>query len=340
MPPLIEFRNVSKIFGGGLFDRQRTVALENFSMTINDAPPLITAVVGESGSGKTTLARLLLGLETPTHGEVLYRGRNVATMHGTDRRQFLHDVQFVFQDPYGVYNPFYKVDHVLTKPIAKFKLASSRAEARKLIDTVLETVGLRPEETLGRYPHQMSGGQRQRVMVARALLLKPRLIIADEPVSMVDASLRATILGNLQELNEKFGISIIYITHDLATGYQISHNMIVLYHGAVSEAGAVEHVVQNPQHPYTQLLMDSIPRAVPERTWQRDSTTSNMAKPSAGHVGCKFAERCPHVMAQCNESQPPFYRTDPQRVVSCFLYADAPLLQNDSLDAVFVNPVR
>jgi peptide/nickel transport system ATP-binding protein len=337
MAPLIEFRKVSKIFGGGLFDKKRTVALENFSMTIDDAPPLITAVVGESGSGKTTLARLLLGLETPTEGEVLYRGRSVARMNRGERRQFLHDVQFVFQDPYGVYNPFYKVDHVLTKPIAKFKLASSRKEARKLIDTVLETVGLRPEETLGRYPHQMSGGQRQRVMVARALLLKPRLIIADEPVSMVDASLRATILGNLQELNQKFGISIIYITHDLATGYQISHNMIVLYHGAVSEAGDVEHVVQNPQHPYTQLLMTSIPRAVPERTWKRERTTANMTAPAAGHVGCKFADRCPHVMAQCTEAPPPLYRTDPQRVVSCFLFAGAPTLQSDGLNTVFAN---
>src|SRR5215212_2115167 len=182
MTPLIEFRNVTKVFGGGVFDKKRTVALEDFSMTLNDTPPLSTAVVGESGSGKTTLARLLLALEKPTQGEVLYRGRNVHTMNKTERRQFLHDVQFVFQDPYGVYNPFYKVDHVLTKPIAKFKLANSRRAARKLMEEVLETVGLRPEETLGRYPHQMSGGQRQRIMVARALLLKPRLIVADEPV--------------------------------------------------------------------------------------------------------------------------------------------------------------
>ena len=253
------------------------------------------------------------------------------------RRQFLHDVQFVFQDPYGVYNPFYKVDHVLTKPIAKFKLAKSRQEARRLIETVLETVGLHPEETLGRYPHQMSGGQRQRVMVARALLLKPRLIVADEPVSMVDASLRATILGNLQKLNQEFGISIIYITHDLATGFQISHNMIVLYHGAVTEAGAVEHVVQDPQHPYTQLLMNSIPRAIPERTWHRDGATTTISKPAAGHVGCKFAERCPHVMAQCGETHPPLYRTAAKRAVACYLYPDAPTLQVDGLEAVFAS---
>jgi peptide/nickel transport system ATP-binding protein len=336
MTALIEFRNVSKIFGGGLFDKKRTVALENFSMTINEVPPLITAVVGESGSGKTTLARLLLGLETPSTGEVLFRGRNVHAMSQSERRQFLHDVQFVFQDPYGVYNPFYKVDHVLTKPIAKFKLASSRQEARKLIENVLETVGLRAEETLGRYPHQMSGGQRQRIMVARALLLKPKLIIADEPVSMVDASLRATILGNLQELNEKFGISIIYITHDLATGFQISHNMIVLYHGAVSEAGEVNRVVGEPQHPYTQLLMNSIPLPVPERMWHRDNTPPP-TKPAADFQGCKFANRCPHVMERCQTQQPPLYQTETQRVVSCYLYEEnAPTLDRAGLEKVFV----
>ncbi|MFN8495526.1 MAG: ABC transporter ATP-binding protein [Caldilineaceae bacterium] len=335
MTPLIEFRNVTKIFGGGVFDKKQTIALENFSMSLADAPPLITAVVGESGSGKTTLARLLLGLEAPTQGEVLYRGRNIHAMSKTERQQFLHDVQFVFQDPYGVYNPFYKVDHVLSKPIAKFKLADSRRTARKLMEEVLETVGLRPEETLGRYPHQMSGGQRQRIMVARALLLKPRLIIADEPVSMVDASLRATILGNLQKLNQEFGISIIYITHDLATGYQISHNMIVLYHGAVAEAGDVAHVVQQPQHPYTQLLMNSIPLAVPERTWRRERSNVSVTKPASGHVGCKFADRCPQVMAICNEKQPALYRTNPQRVVACYLHQDAPSLQNAGLETVF-----
>ena len=336
MAPLIEFRNVTKIFGGGVFDKKRTTALENFSMTLADAPPLITAVVGESGSGKTTLARLLLGLETPTAGEVRYRDRNIATLDKTARRQFLHDVQFIFQDPYGVYNPFYKVDHVLTKPIAKFKLAKSKQEARKLIETTLETVGLRPEETLGRYPHQMSGGQRQRIMVARALLLRPRLIIADEPVSMVDASLRATILGNLQKLNQEFGISIIYITHDLATGYQISHNMIVLYHGAVAEAGDVTQVVQQPQHPYTQLLMNSIPLAVPERTWQREGANgASVIKPAAGQLGCKFADRCPHVMPLCAEKVPALYRTHPQRVVACYLHQDAPPLENAGLETVF-----
>jgi peptide/nickel transport system ATP-binding protein len=167
-------------------------------------------------------------------------------------RAFRRDVQVIFQDPYEVYNPFYRVDHVLTTPVSKFKLASTKAEARAVIEGALEAVGLRPEETLGRFPHQLSGGQRQRVMVARALLLRPRLILADEPVSMVDASLRATILASLHAMTLERGISIIYITHDLATAYQISENIVVLYRGSVAEAGAVELVVKRPEHPYTQ----------------------------------------------------------------------------------------
>lgn len=335
--PLIEFRNVTKVFGGGLFDKNRTVALEKFNMTLYEEPPQITAVVGESGSGKTTLARLLLGLETPSEGQVLFRGQNIHTMNKEERRNFLLDVQFIFQDPFGVYNPFYKVDHVLLKPLQKFKLVSTKREAYEKIEDVLETVGLRPEETLGRYPHQMSGGQRQRVMVARSLLLNPKLIVADEPVSMVDASLRATILSNLQRLNEEFGISIIYITHDLATGYQISHNMLVLYHGAVAEAGDVDLVVNDPQHPYTQLLMDSIPQAIPERTWhQGKQETAAIVRPAADHVGCQFANRCPAVMQRCRENTPPVYQTDPHRGVTCFLHEETSTVAPEGIEKLFV----
>src|SRR4029077_18539785 len=147
--------------------------------------------------------------------------------------EFRHEVQAIFQDPFEVFNPFYKVDHLLTVPVAKFRLPKSKTETRDRIEQALVSVGLRPEETLGRYPHQLSGGQRQRLTVARALLPKPRLIIADEPVSMVDASLRATILGSLRKLNEEFGISVLYITHDLTTAYQISQNIIVMYGGSV-----------------------------------------------------------------------------------------------------------
>jgi peptide/nickel transport system ATP-binding protein len=176
-------------------------------------------------------------------------------------------VQAIFQDPFGVYNSFYKVDHVLTTPIAKFKLAKSRQETRQLIEQALRSVGLRPEDTLGRYPHQLSGGQRQRTMVARTLLLRPKVIVADEPVSMVDASLRVTVLANLLQLKQQFGISLVYITHDLATAYQISDRIIVLHRGTVVEAGDPEQVVKHPEHPYTKLLIGSIPMPDPSQGW-------------------------------------------------------------------------
>jgi len=204
--PLLEARRVTRVFGGSMFGKKRvTVALSDFTLAVDVEPPSITAIVGESGSGKTTLARTLLGLTAPTSGEVRYRGTDLRSLARDQKRRFLRDVQVIFQDPYEVYNPFYKVDHVLETPIQKFGLASGQ-QARVLIEETLEAVGLRPAETLGRYPHQLSGGQRQRIMVARAVLLRPRLIIADEPVSMVDSSLRATILESLRDLNKRLGI--------------------------------------------------------------------------------------------------------------------------------------
>ena len=250
------------------------IAVGDFSLAIADEPPSITALVGESGSGKTTLARLLLGLIEPSGGAVLYKGADIRALSGTDLRSFRRDVQVIFQDPFEAYNPFYRVDHVLETPVLNFGLADSRREARRMIEETLRVVGLRPEETLGRYPHQLSGGQRQRIMVARALLIRPRVIIADEPVSMVDASLRATILTSLRELHDKFGISLIYITHDLTTAYQVSQNVIVLYRGLVAEAGDVEKVVGDPKHPYTRLLIGSIPYPDPSRPWTGEEAPS------------------------------------------------------------------
>jgi ABC-type oligopeptide transport system ATPase subunit len=264
---LVELRRVTKTFGGGPFGRRRTPALVDVSLSVPQGNPTITAVVGESGSGKTTMARLLLGLETPTAGLVLYRGTPLGRLSRRERREFRRNVQAIFQDPFGVYNSFYKIDHVLTVPIAKFGLARSRHEARALMEQALRAVGLKPEDTLGRYPHQLSGGQRQRTMVARALLLRPRLIVADEPVSMIDASLRLTVLANLLQLKRRFGISLVYITHDLTTAYQISDRIVVMHRGSMVEAGDPEQVVRHPRHPYTRLLIGSIPQPDPERRW-------------------------------------------------------------------------
>jgi ABC-type oligopeptide transport system ATPase subunit len=353
MTALLEARQVSKIFGGGLFDKRVTVALDDFSFAIESSPPRVTAIVGESGSGKTTLARLFLGLISPSAGEVLYNGTDLRKLPRDDRRAFLRDVQMIFQDPYEVYNPFYKVDHVLETPISEFKLASGQQARRALIHESLRAVGLRPDETLGRYPHQLSGGQRQRIMVARAVLLRPRLIIADEPVSMVDASLRATILDSLRQLNRDYGMSIVYITHDLTTAFQISDNIIVLYRGAVAEAGDVDLVVRHPRHPYTQLLIKSVPEPDPNHPWgaveiradvaevangatqveisapvgilPASAGASAAARAHGGHLisGCTFADRCPHVMPMCRDNVPPLYRLDPARAAACFLYRDS-----------------
>ncbi len=327
MTSLIELKNASKTFGTGWFSR-KTVALRDFSMTVDEGSPTITALVGESGSGKTTIARLILGIIPPTSGDVLYRGKPVSDLSRVERRQFRRDVQVIFQDPFEVYNPFYKVDHALHLPVRKAGLASSRDEAVEVIEETLRQVGLNPRDTLGRYPHQLSGGQRQRVMVARALLLSPKLIVADEPVSMVDASLRATILENLRQLNTEFGISILYITHDLTTAYEISEKIVVLYRGVVAEQGDVVPVVQEPEHPYTQLLIGSIPMPDPDQRWQQGlEVVAPSTEPAADtmtddYSGCQFADRCPHAMDICVET-PPLYETSSNRVVSCHLYRES-----------------
>ncbi len=224
-------------------------------------------------------------------------------------------MQAIFQDPYKVYNPFYRVDHVLTTPVRKFRLARSRGEARHLIEQALRATGLRPEEILGRYPHQLSGGQRQRVMVARALLLRPKLIVADEPVSMVDASLRATILGSLRKLHDDLGISILYITHDLATAYQVADSILVLYRAAVAESGNVERVVKDPRHPYTQLLISSIPRVSTARNWPAERPPA--IRGAVVDRGCKFADRCPVALPRCLDAPPPLRPLEPDRSVAC-----------------------
>jgi oligopeptide/dipeptide ABC transporter ATP-binding protein len=196
-----------------------------------------------------------------------------------------------------------------------------------------------PDDIFGRFPHQVSGGQRQRVMVARALLIRPRVILADEPVSMVDASLRATILESLRKLNRDLGISILYVTHDLTTAYQICEYIIVMYRGAVVEAGTVERVIRQPKHPYTQLLVDSIPKMNSVRDWEREEAAEAPLRSideSGKSDGCRFADRCPAVMEKCWREKPALYRVDPERVTRCFLYEDAPILEHADVVDTFV----
>ena len=341
MAPLLELQNVSKIFGGGMFNRRNvTVAVDDISFTISEDNPAITAIAGESGSGKSTMARLLLGIITPTMGTVLYKGKAVNAMTRRERKEYRREVQPVFQDPFESYNPFYKVDHVLHAPAKNFQIATSKAARTTLIEDALMMVGLQPEETLGRYPHQLSGGQRQRVMVARALLLKPRIILADEPVSMVDASLRATILESIRKLNKELGISVVYITHDLTTAYQISDNIIIMYKGSVAEAGTMQDVIQEPNHPYTQLLVDSVPQPDPKIPWGSQTGSGAVSEDEALLGGCKFADRCPKVMDMCHHQVPPLFRSRPHIVASCFLYRDSEVMENPDVTSAFAEQDR
>lgn len=331
MSALIEMQGVTKNYGA-------FTALNNVTLSLSDTSPSMTAVAGESGSGKTTLARMMLGFINPSHGHVLYQGKDVAKMTGAEQRQFRREVQPVFQDPFDVFNPFYRIDHVLETPVKRYKLADSQTAARAMIEDALKRVGLRPQDTLGRFPHELSGGQRQRVMVARAVLLRPKLIIADEPVSMVDASLRATILDELKTLNRELGISIVYITHDLTTAFQICDNIMILYRGTVSEAGAVERVIGAPKHPYSQLLVSSIPLPDLSKAWGGEEIPVSEASAARPNPGCKFAPRCPHVMEMCWDNAPPKYVPDSERLATCFLYRDAPVSASDDVAAVFRPP--
>ncbi len=320
MPPLLEARDIQVAFGGGLGGGPRKLALAGVSLAIPSETATTTALVGESGSGKTTLARVLLGLTQPSVGSVIYDGAELGAMTRAQHMKFRREVQAIFQDPFDVYNPFYRIDRALLAPLRQFGLAQSRDDALRRIDAALETVGLRPAETRGRYPHQLSGGQRQRVMIARALLLAPRVILADEPVSMVDASLRATILETLHKLKTERGIALVYVTHDLATAYQIADRVIVLYAGTVVESGDAEQVIKRPKHPYTQALIAAIPEPDPSRPWGLALSAAQPTSVGAAEPGgCAYASRCAHAMAACHARAPDLRDVDGQDV-ACFLF--------------------
>ncbi len=335
MAQLLSVQNVSKIFGSeGLRHKDVTVAVDDVTFTLSDEASTITAIAGESGSGKTTLALLMMGQLPPNSGKVMYRGKDLSKMTRDEKITLKREVQPIYQDPYAAYNPFYRVDHVLQMPIKRYSLAKTKEEARVIIEEAMEQVGLRPAETLGRYPHQLSGGQKQRLMVARALLCRPKVVMADEPVSMVDASLRATILSSLRKLNQDFGISIVYITHDLTTAYQISENIIIMYSGAVVEAGSVEQVIRAPKHPYTQLLVSSIPLPSKKKLWGGGETEEAQTA-SRKSAGCRFAPRCPKAMDVCWTTKPALYTPDEERAVACFLYKTSQVLPTPDVAQAF-----
>ncbi|MEM1516406.1 MAG: ABC transporter ATP-binding protein [Thermofilum sp.] len=317
---LLELRNVTKIFSTGvLFFRQRIVAVDDVSFRIPGERPVVFTLAGESGSGKTTIARLILGFLKPDKGDIVYRGRNLTAFSSKDWNWYRREVQAVFQDPYAAYNPIYTVDRVLFTPLKKYRLTFSDSEASEMVAKALESVGLRPEEILGRYPYELSGGQRQRVLLARSLLLKPRLIIADEPVSMLDASLRAEVLNLMLDLKNKVGVSFLYITHDLSTASYISDFLAIMYRGVLVETGPIDEVIEEPLHPYTKLLLDSIPVPDPNKRWTSRVVLPPREYTEEKRMGCKFYDRCLLRMNICKDNVPP-PKIINSRVVRCFLY--------------------
>lgn len=263
MAELLNIERVTKVFTG----RMGVIrAVYDLSLVLAEKPKLVS-VAGESGSGKSTLALMVLGFLKPSTGAIRYRGVDIYASGVVGLETFRREVQAVFQNPFEAFNPFYKIDHAFNLVIQKFRLAQSKSEKLDLVHMVLKTVQLEPDKILGRYPHEMSGGQLQRVSIARALLAKPKLLVADEPVSMIDASLRLRVLRHLVTLKETYGVNIIYITHDLSTALQISDEVLIMHRGQVVERGDAVSVIQNPQHPYTRLLVESIPVPDPAVKW-------------------------------------------------------------------------
>lgn len=324
---IIELKNVSKIFKGGMSRKHWTVALDNFSLTVEDGRAEIQTIAGESGSGKTTLANMVLNFLKPTAGTVYYNGKDIRRADKKERLQYRKDVQVVFQDPFAVYNPFFTIDHVFNTMIRNFSITDNTDEAQDRVHDSLRVVGLDPSEVLRKYPHEFSGGQLQRIMIARAFLAGPKVIVADEPVSMIDASLRAKLLEVLLGLKQDYGISFLYITHDLSTAYHIGDSTMILYRGSLVEHGGTEHVLKNARHPYVQLLLDSIPLPNPDRLWEDDYTLQagkDLEETEAFALieGCKFRMRCPRATQVCSEAPPPFFEVSGNHHVACYLYSD------------------
>ena len=320
---LLELDNVTKRFSAGGFIKKKYVtAVEDVSFGMPEDRPSILTIAGESGSGKTTLAKLILGLLTPTYGEISYKGKSIHRMKRDDWKAYRREVQAVFQDPYSIYNPFYRIDRVLQIPVRRFDLTPSSEEENELIIKSMEAVGLRPSDILGRYPHQLSGGERQRLMLARLLAIKPKLIVADEPISMIDVSLRAMFLNTLLEFNEQYGMSCLFITHNLTNAYYLGGDIIILCRGRAIEKGDMDSIVKKPLHPYTKVLISAIPHTTPKERWtdRLELEVTGITEPEEAIRGCVFHERCPSATPKCRKQKPALVEAEKNHYVACNLY--------------------
>ncbi|MDF2233360.1 ATP-binding cassette domain-containing protein [Albimonas sp. CAU 1670] len=315
---LFEARRLVKRFevGGGLFSRAGLVhAVEDVSFGIE--PGRTFALVGESGCGKTTVAKLMLLLERPTSGEVIYQGRAVSALSGSALKEFRSEVQAVFQDPYSSLNPRLRVGRIVSEPLLAHN-RMSRAEATRRVEEALDVVGL-PRGAARLYPHEFSGGQRQRIAIARALALRPKALVLDEPTSALDVSIRAQILNLLSDIQEEFGLAYLIIAHDLALVEHFSHETGVMYLGAMVEQGPTETVFGAPRHPYTQALLASAPHPDPDRPPASDVIHGEIGSALSPPSGCRFHPRCPHAFAPCSETDPEVVVTAPDAWARCHL---------------------
>lgn len=315
---LIEMTGIDKVFRG---PRKSSVkVLDQVSFSIE--PGEIVSVVGESGCGKTTLGKIITDIYQPTAGQVLYEGRDLAGLRKDRKAYFKYrmGVQMIHQDSYAALNPNKSILHSLSSPLLQHRMVRDSAEMVAALEAILSEVGLTPPwQFLEKYPHQLSGGQRQRILLARALLLRPRLIVADEPVSMVDVSLRISLLDLMDRVRTRYGISFVYITHDLATARYISRNgrIAIMYLGEVVEENGIEEALRKPMHPYFHALLASAPN--PRRSVaMKDLPLRSIEVPSllALPAGCRFHPRCPHARTRC-ETEPPRLRPCGGGKVAC-----------------------
>jgi len=252
----LEVTNLRKVFVVGLFKRKEIQAVD--SVSFNVKPGKFVSLVGESGSGKTTAAKMILRLLRPTSGSIVFDGKNVWDLKKINElRWYWKNVHAIFQDPYASYNPLHKIDRILYQALTL--IANPNAEGDSVVKEALTEVGLRPNDVLGKYPHELSGGQRQRIMVARCFMIKPKLILADEPISMIDASTRASVLQLFSKLKEEYKTSVIFITHDLGLAYYVSDEIMIMHNGKIVEKGSPEEVMDNPQDSYTKRLREDVP---------------------------------------------------------------------------------
>ncbi|MFQ6134283.1 MAG: oligopeptide/dipeptide ABC transporter ATP-binding protein [Nitrososphaerales archaeon] len=303
----------------GLFSTVEVKAVDGVSLRIGKGKTL--ALVGESGSGKTTLGRLTLRLLRPTAGRVFFEDLDITDLDEGHLKSFRKRAQAVFQDPYSSIDPFMNVYQIVEEPLIIHRVGE-REERRKLVYSTLEDVRLTPpQEFAEKYPHMLSGGQRQRVGIARALILNPEYIVADEPVSMIDASSRVEILHLLRSLQDKYGITFLYITHDIATAKYFSDRIAVMYRGRIVEIGSPEKVVKEPLHPYTTRLIAAVPEPDPSNRFKERGVVEG-EPPSAVDVppGCRFEPRCPSPKkGTCDVEEPTLIETKPDHYVACFI---------------------